>query len=520
MSLASVLLRRAPIIILVTLLCAGAAAAFAYANRDTYESTAQLLFRQTIGPEQAAQGLNPGAPDADNLAQDNVARVDSRRVGVETARQLGDLAAEDVESDVTVTGQQDSDVVNVVATADSPEGAAELANAFAEAAVRQARADQTALTLANLRSVNGQLRALSPGQRRGDVGTELRARRDSLRTLADAGVGSPQIIQPGYAPEDKSGSPLETILLGTLFGLILGVGLALLREQMDRRLHHAAEVSAAFDAPVLTTVPRNRKLKRHVPFAELPPQVVEAFRMLQMNLRFQPGRPVRSVLVTSSRSREGKTTVAWNLACAAASSGLAVTLIEADMRRPSMAKRYGIEAAPGLSEVLRGEVLIANAIQSVPTLRGEQDTNGHLRPLNVLVAGQPPPDPWALVQSPAMTRVLELVARDLVIIDAPPIPHVADAIALLRHVDGVLVCVWVNSTSGPEAERLRHQLGNLEARVLGVVACGGSAATGYAYTPARTAPAYEQDPPSRGPSQRTGRFDKHTEEMSESRPPG
>lgn len=497
-SLLSVLLRRAPIIILVTLLSAGAAAAFAFAGRDEYESTAQLVFRQTIGPEQNAQGLQPGAPDADNLAQNNVAFVNSRRVAEATAQELGDISPEDVERDVEVAGQKDSDVVNVVATAGSPERAAELANTYVEAAQQQAQADQEAVTLAALQSVTRQLRELPPEQRNGDGGASLRERRETLRTLADVGTGSPQVIQPGFVPEAKSGSPVETILLGTLFGLILGVGIALLRDQMDRRLHHAAEVSAAFDAPVLTTVPRNRKLKRGVTFGELPDEVAESFRMLDMNLRFGVEPPVRSVLVTSARSREGKTTVAWNLACAAASSGLSVTLVEADLRRPSMAERYGLRPGPGLSELLRGEVLIADALQSVPTLPDTSGANGHLRPMQVLVAGKLPPDPWALMQSPAMVRVLELVSGDLVVIDTPPIPHVADAIALLRRVDGVLVCASVNSTSGPEADRLRHQLETLDARVVGVVANGGSAASGYAYAPASsTAPVTAQVPDSR-----------------------
>jgi succinoglycan biosynthesis transport protein ExoP len=485
-SLFAVLLRRAPIIIVVTLLSAGAAAAFAYASRDDYESTAKLLFRQTVGLEQNAQGLQPGAPDADNLAQNNVAVVDSRRVADETAEQLGgDVSGDDVANDVTVIGQKDSDVVNVVAKADSAGGAAELATTYAETARRQAQADQQAETVAALGSVSRQLRELPPKARAGDQAATLRENRDKLRTLADVGPGSPQIIQLGFVPEGKSGSPLETILLGALFGLILGVGLALLRDQMDRRLHHAAEVSAAFDAPVLTTVPRNRKLKRAVPFHELPLNVAESFRMLHMNLRFGMDPPVRSVLVTSARSREGKTTVAWNLACAAASSGLSVTLVEADLRRPSMAERYGLRPGPGLSELLRGEVLVADALQSVPTREVDSSTNGAPDPMQVLVAGAPPPDPWALMQSPAMVRTLELVARDLVVIDTPPIPHVADAIALLRRVDGVLVCASVNSTSGPEAGRLRHQLETLDARVLGVVANGGSAATGYAYAPPR-----------------------------------
>jgi polysaccharide biosynthesis transport protein len=273
-----------------------------------------------------------------------------------------------------------------------------------------------------------------------------------------------------------------------LFGVVLGVGLALLRDQADRRLHRAEDVSAAFVAPVLTTVPRHRALKRHRRFDDLPPEIAEAFRMLQMNLRFGHGGSVRSVLVTSSRAREGKTTIAWNLASATASSGLSVGLVEADMRRPSLAAHYGLEPEPGLSDVLSGTVSIVDALQPVLPQPG---VNGDPRPLEVLVAGQPPPDPWALMQSAAMVRVLQTLTTDydFVVIDTPPIPHVADAISLLRRVDGVIVTASVNSTRGPEAERLRDQLQALDARVLGVVANGGSSATGYAAYPAAPAPA-------------------------------
>jgi polysaccharide biosynthesis transport protein len=489
-SLVGVLWRRAPIIVLVTLLSAGAAAAFAFSERGSYESTAKLLFRQTIGPEQNAQGLQPGAPDADNLAQDNVARVDSRRAAVATAAELSrrgvEMSADEVDRDVTVAGQNDSEVVDVTAAADSPRRAALLANTYAGVAARQAEADQRAITLRALRSVNAQLRELPRRRSAGPTGDGLRSQRQRLRTLADAGTGSPQIIQPGYVPGSRSGSPVETILLGALFGVVLGAGLALLREQLDRRLHHAEEVSAAFDAPVLTTVPRDRSLKRHAPLPDLPPGVAESFRVLQMNLRFGQRPPVRSVLITSSRSREGKTTVAWNLACAAAQAGLAVAFVEADMRRPSIAQRYGLRPQPGLSEALRGEVPVVEALQSAP-VAGDPSRNGRAGSREVLVAGKPPPDPWALMQSPAMDRILSLLSQnhDLVVLDTPPLPHVADAISLLRKVDGVIVTASVNSTRGPEAGRLRDRLQALGARVLGVVANGGSTGDGYAYAPQR-----------------------------------
>jgi succinoglycan biosynthesis transport protein ExoP len=494
-SLVAVLRRRALIVVATTLLCGGAAAVFAYANRDTYESTAKLLFRQTIGPEATALGLQAPYADADNLALNDAQLVGSRRVAAGTAQELrtlgADVSADDVQNDVTVTGTKDSEVVEVTAEANSPRRAALLANVYSRTAARQIQRDDRQQLERALRSVRRQLTeveqeetAVPPAQRT-DAIERLGGHAERLQTLADVGLGSPRIFQPGFVPTSESGSPVQTIVLGAFFGLLLGVGLALLREQADRRLHRADEVSAAFEAPVLTTVPRDRALKRHRRFGDLPPEVAEAFRMLQMNLRYADSEPVHSVLVTSARSREGKTTVAWNLASAAASSGLTVALVEADMRRPSFAERYDLQSEPGLAEALTGEISVAEALQAVP-LSADPESNGYSRQLDVLVAGKRPPDPWALTQSPAMASLLEALKQhhDLVVLDTPPIAHVADAISLLRRVDGVLVTASVNSTRGPEARQLRDHLQTLDARILGVVANGGSAATGYAYAPA------------------------------------
>jgi succinoglycan biosynthesis transport protein ExoP len=386
-TLLSVLRRRALIVIAVTLLAGGAAAAFAYATRDSYDSTAKLLFSQTVGPQEQALGLIPGTPDADNLAANNVQFVGSRAVAVETADKLKpqgyDMSVDDVQNGVTVTGARDTDVVEIKANAKSAKKAAAIASTYADSAARlfdeQTRADARK-TLAN---VEQQIAELGPTQ-------EAKARdliKDSqrLRTLADVGLGSPKIIQRGYVPTAESGNPTQTIVLGVLFGLLLGVGLALVREQSDRKLRRTEQVTAAFDAPVLTTVPRSRALKRHKPFADLPPQVAEAFRMLQMNLRFARETPVRSVLVTSAKTGEGKTTISWNLAAAAASGGLSVAIVEADLRRPSFADRYDLAPSPGLTEALQGEVSVEAATQSIMSVPGGVNP----RALDVIVAGQP-----------------------------------------------------------------------------------------------------------------------------------
>jgi capsular exopolysaccharide synthesis family protein len=485
-SLLGVLRRRAWIIVLVTLLAGGAAAAFAFATRNTYDSTAKLLFRQTLGAELNAVGLLPPTTDADNLALDNVEVVSSRRVADATAtrlRALGeDVNGKDVADDVTVQLAKNTDVVDVTAKDTDRDDAARLATIYAEEAAKIANSDEQAQAIRVLDNLEQQYNELPLIQQDAPRGRKLQEHIQRIRTVADVGVGSPRVIQEGVLPTSRACNPVETILLGVLFGVLLGGGLALVREQSDRKLRRTEQVTAAFDAPVLTTVPRSRALKRHKPFADLPPQIAEAFRMLQMNLRFARDEPVRSVLVTSARTGEGKTTIAWNLAAAAASGGLSVALVEADLRRPSLADRYDLEQAPGLAEALQGEVSISAAMQTILPIQGSANPVGHPRQLHVIVAGSAAPNPWALMQSSVMVRVLDVLRKDhdIVIIDTPPLPHVADAISLLRHVDGVLVTASVNSTRGPEASRLRDQLQGLDANVLGVVANGGSAMSGYA----------------------------------------
>jgi succinoglycan biosynthesis transport protein ExoP len=491
--------------VLTTILVGGAAAAFAYVTRNTYQTTAQLLFDQTIGTELNALGLIPPTPSTTNLPADDAAAVASRRVAALTAHNLGrGTTVTSVQNDVSVPAPKTGDVVDILATASSPRRSAQLANAYAAAAITIARTDQARRTAAIVGGLQAQLakvtrqdpncaRWSTPSTNARISGCEgamqqvvagINNEIARVAALGASGQAVPHVIQAGYPPTHKSSNLVQTVALGTLFGLLLGVGLALLREQTDRRLRHAGEVSAAFEAPVLATVPNNRALARRAPFSSLPPEVSEAFLMVQAHLRYGRADPIRSVLVTSSRGQQGKTTIAWNLACAAASSGLTVMLVDADLRRSSLAAEYDLQPFPGLGEVLRGDVAAAHATQRVPLESPDGQPNGHGGALTVLVAGFPPPDPSALVQSEQMAALLSslTLAYDLVIVDTPPIARVSDAISLLSRVDGVIIAASVNSTRGPEAARLRDQLQAFDASVVGVVANGGSTPTGgYSY---------------------------------------
>ena len=466
------------------ILTGGAAAAIAYTNDRNYESTAKLQFNQTIGPAINATGVLPNSPDADNLANSNVDAVGSRDVADDTSVALAergvDMSGEEISEDVSVSTEKDSDVVQLAAQASSAERAQLLASVYATTGQISCAASSRPMPgvpCASRRARSTDCRAARPSS----SSARLRDHINRLRILADGGGTSPTIIQSGFLPTARNGNQVRTILLGVLFGLVLGIGLALLREQADRRLHASADVSAAFDARVLTTVPRNRKLKRGVAFDALPAAVAEAFRMLVVNLRFSPGERPRTVLVTSSRSSEGKTTVAWYLASAAAANGMRVALVEADLRRPALAKRFGLEKTPGLAEALGGSVSVADALQT-PRQWAEREPGQGGGQLEVLTAGTPSGDSWVLMQSGVMDRMLEILAQrnDLVVLDTPPIPYVADAVALLRRVDGVIITASVSSTKGPGAARLRDQLETFDTRILGVVANGGSAVGGYA----------------------------------------
>ena len=486
-SLLSILRRRALIVLAVPILAGGAAAAFAFTTERDYESTAKVLFRQTVGAELNGVGFLPNTPDADNLANSNVELVASRSVAAATSRALvpqgDDLSVQEVVDNVSVSTKKDSDVVDVVASSSSAEGAQRLADVYARQAIDLAARRQQARAERALKVTEQTLAETPPATAK--YSQELRADIARLRVLADGGAGSPQLIQPGFVPDSRSSSPVRLILLAVLFGIVLGVGLALLREQADRRLHRTEDLSAAFDARVLTTVPRHRALKRRVPFDDLPPDVAEAFRMLFVNLRYAPGGRPRTILVTSSHSEDGKTTVAWYLASAAAAGGLSVALVEADMRRPRIAERYGLRPGPGLAEVLGGTASVADALQGIPPTEDGDEMDAAANRLQTLVAGTPSVDSWVLMQSGVMDRALKILQQrhDLVVVDTPPIPYVADAVSLLQSVDGVVVVASMSSTKGPEAARLRDQLATFEAPVLGVVANRGSAARGYSYGP-------------------------------------
>ena len=182
-----------------------------------------------------------------------------------------------------------------------------------------------------------------------------------------APIGVRQVQRAEVPSSAVSPDPVRNTVIGAILGLALGIGFAIWLERRDQRMRDPRDLEAAFGQPILGRIPQSRKLAKSSPgTGALASPEEEAFRTLRANLRhvLEEGS-ARSVLVTSANPGEGKTTVAWNLARAEAASGAKVLMVEADLRRPVLARSLGAVGAPGLSQLLTAEGRLEDSIQSI-----------------------------------------------------------------------------------------------------------------------------------------------------------
>jgi capsular exopolysaccharide synthesis family protein len=186
----------------------------------------------------------------------------------------------------------------------------------------------------------------------------------------------------------------------------------------------------------------------------------EHYRLLRTRLkRAENGRAVRSILVTSPAKGDGKSLTAANLALVMAQEfHQRVLLVDADFRRPSIARLFGLSASPGLADVLLGAAELDDALKHLPEQR-----------LTVLPAGTVPTHPGELLGSTVLRRVLDSLRGrfDRILIDMPPVAPVADVHVVAPMADGLLMIVRAGVTGKPDIERA---LSGLDAtKVLGLV---------------------------------------------------
>ncbi len=321
---------------------------------------------------------------------------------------------------------------------------------------------------------------------------ELVARYFEAQIAEGVEVGDIEIVAAAAVPvwPDRSYKSMN-LGVGLIAGVLVGLIGALLADQVDSRVRRAADVERATNLDVVGAIPSIRSLSTASASAQLSK---DAFRNLRTHLRFAgvDGKP-QAVVVTSATPRDGKSTVAANLAMTLADQGSRTLLIDADLRRPQIHTTFGIEQEPGLADVLLGHVSEEDAPQvstEIPALR-------------ILTCGTGVENPAELIGSTKFDEVMMKLRElyDYIVIDTPPLMAVTDAALVGAVADGTLVVVRANKTDSDALSAAVNQLRRLGVPLLGIVMNGvpTGRSSGYSYYPSHypsytTGVASEEEP--------------------------
>jgi len=275
---------------------------------------------------------------------------------------------------------------------------------------------------------------------------------------------------------DVPGAPVSPnrkrdITTACLWGLILGVMASLFFEYIDATFKNADDIESYLKLPFLGYVASLRSEKdeiKKIKDIDLISQqfphsrIAESYRSIRTSIIFSSpeDRPLKTILVTSSLPREGKTFISINLGIVFAHTDERVVILEADMRKPRISKVFNTDNDVGLSSFLTGEAKLDEVIR--PT---------HIKNLSLISAGPLPPNPTELLTSNKTAALLDELKKRFsrVILDSPPVLYVADTLILSNMVDGVILVIYAGKTFLNHILRVRQKMQEAKARIIGVI---------------------------------------------------
>ncbi len=255
---------------------------------------------------------------------------------------------------------------------------------------------------------------------------------------------------------------LLNILLSIFVGALGGAGLCLVFESLDNTLKSPEDIEQTAQLPVLGIIGKwDANSKELIVHEEPASPIAEFFRAIRTSLLFSsPDNPVRTLLITSPFSEEGKTVVAANLAVVIAQSGARVLLIDADMRKPRLYQMFGQENTGGLSHALTSLGSPTEFIYKTP-----------IENLSVLFSGPIPPTPSELLGSQKMRDLIRRLLGDFdyLIFDSPPFMAATDPVVLGTFLDGVVFVTRYDKTPKDVLARGKHKFLEVKAKLVGVI---------------------------------------------------
>ena len=449
------------VIVIAILLTTGTALLYVTAAEKVYEAEADVLISPVANDNQLLISLGLTATSGDPLrdvetgarliASTSVAELASENL---QGTDAGDIPPSELLSDVTVAPLAESNIVSVIAQSNSPQTAADIANAFADAAVQE----RTKEFQGELKQKLAELEQATAGGNPNDPATSLLLSDIAqLRLLKGQDDPTLSVQQPAQPPESAvSPRPKASLIGGALAGLVLGIGAVFAIRLFDPRLRHEEQLQEQFRLPLLARIPRDPSGNTPMPISpgRLSTPTTEAYRTLRENLSvIRPFKKEggRSILVTSASAQEGKSTTAVGLAAAMADAGNSVILIEADLRRPELPNALGLPPpTKGVVSVLLGRTPIEEALVPAPGIPN----------LELLLADHTGPSTVELFGLPATEDMIESATAiaDFVIVDSAPINEVVDSLPLARIVDNVVICVHLGRTRMQQVAQLAETL--------------------------------------------------------------
>jgi capsular exopolysaccharide synthesis family protein len=416
------------LIVAALLLGVGAGAATSLATAPTYQASTQL-YVSVRSESGATSDLTQGSTFARQIVTSYVSIVPTAIVLDPAIEELGlDLTSSQLASRVSASSPLNTVLLDITVSDRDPQQAADIANAVGRSV---AEAAQT-----------------------------------TLDASADGGNSPVALttVQPAVAP----GAPVSprvpaNLALGGLLGLALGLGIAVLRNVLDTRIHSLHDIEAITDKPLLGGIAYDPEAKTRPLIVHADPRNprAESFRTLRTNLQFlQVGDGSKAFVVSSAGPSEGKSTTTANLAISLAETGARVALLDGDLRLPKVDQYMGIEGGVGMTDVLIGKVELVDALQRWGRTQ-----------LYVLPAGKVPPNPSELLGSAAMDRLLETLSQhfDYVLIDAPPLLLVTDAAVVSKKTQGVILAAAATQTKKQALHAAVRTLETAGANLLGVI---------------------------------------------------
>lgn len=494
----SVLQRRWLLFLAVVVTVAATTAAFSIRQDQLFSATSEVLLgRQNLASALTQTAVStPSGTDFVRYAQTQARLAETPDLAAAALRAAG-LREQDhnrLLANSNVVADKDADLLVFSVQNGSRAVAVRLANAYAreyvdyrhslDTSTLQTARDDLSQRIADLRR---------NGQRSSPVFLDLVAKEDQLKTLQTLQSSNASVVRHADSTVQVQPKTARNVLFAIVVGLVLAVGVVFLRQSFDKRVRSVEDVLSELELPLLGRIPPFRRGARKtlapVSLDRPGSADAEAFRIVRINLELSLiSNPLRSLMVTSAVTGEGKSTTIANLAVALARAGQSVILVDLDLRRPSLARQFSLEDRPGLTNAALGQAELSDAIHEISL--GDDDDDVEVSSLarrggalRVVPSGPLPPVASEFIGSARLQDILDTLRDrcDLLLFDAPPVLGVGDALTLGARVDGMFLVARLDLVTRPMLKELKRTLDSKTQRILGVVVSATEDEPGYAY---------------------------------------